>query len=289
MEDERATPDSRPLSNFKEDVDNQWLDDIPFDEEVTMESYKEARPSGTGGAFPSELTLNPQQQSNSRRMVIRRNINGGNETYIQDPGPVIVKSQRISLSSSSTIEKPQIRRSRMNRDGVIFVDRKASTSTSARRKMQHRKSPSKSSSKGHFPGVTLRIEEQPTRKSTKQQRQLSYKSMPVLMEDIQFLPQPPKWRRSTDTSAAMRNREKRISLVKSKRKNYFIDHDDDDAFDDVVVRLESKDNNKRRSRSDNRRYGRHHVSSLTSGSTDDSGIYEEVRRVKPSLCILIAF
>ena len=328
---EKATPPGGNLikNNNRSDIgsnskstmadNNRWLDDIPLDDgvineeedEVTVESYKEARPSRLSTV--SRTFDLPQQLSSvpSRRMVVKRNI-PNNTTQNFNPrknsqGTFIVQNAR---RQSSTVPSPPMktsqhpRRSRISRDAsMVVVNRKASTSApitiiDRQRKASSQRKSSSSTSASKKSLVTLRIEDKPVAQrkhsSIKQHRRPSRKSMPVLMEEIQFLPQQPlQRRRSTGTSMTSRNRAKRISIVESKRNNDFIDKDDEDvSLEDVMVRLDHRDRDiikSRRSRSEERHLdGRGRLrgvelqpqgSSLTSGSTDDSGVYEEVRDV----------
>ena len=314
---DKATPSGSSLKNNNSNAvsteivpENQWLDDIPLDvvgedeNEVTVESYKEARPSRISTV---SRTFNPQPLSSmpSRRMVVKRNISNERKDSQER---LFVKNTRHQSSTvplpTKTVNQP--RQSRLRRDAsMVFVDRKPSTSVpimiadrqrkpSSLHLNQGRKS-SSSTSTSKKSLVTLRIEEQPVAQRSIKQRRPSRKSMPVAIEDIQFLPQPPpQRRRSTGTSLASRNRAKRVSLVESKKKNYFIDHDDEDvSLENVMARLDQRDRNikSRRSRSEERHLdGRRRPrggfmpqgSLLTSGSTDDSGVYEEVRYSKLS-------
>ena len=318
---DKATPPGGNLNNNKNRSaigsdskarmadNNRWLDDIPLDDgddeedEVTVESYKEARPSRLSTV---SRTFDRQQQLSSmpsRRMVVKKNIpNNTTQNFNSrkdSQGTFIVQNAR---RQSSTVPSPPMktsqhpRRSRISRDAsMVVVNRKASTSApitiiDRQRKASSQRKSSSSTSASKKSLVTLRIEDKPVTQrkhsSIKQHRRPSRKSMPVLMEEIQFLPQPPlQRRRSTGTSMASRNRAKRISVVESKRNNGFIDNDGEDvSLEDVMVRLDHRDRDiimSRRSRSEERHLdGRRRLrvglqpqgSSLTSGSTDDSGV-----------------
>ncbi|XP_066922948.1 uncharacterized protein [Clytia hemisphaerica] len=237
---------------------HQALADIPLDEEVKVETYRDNR--------PSVITIDERNTSYSRpkRMMVRGRSKERNFQYADAlvDSPIIFKTRRVP--------KVSVRHERRNSESDGLGIRRKSRSSVRR--------------VGEELPITLRVEDKPKTKRTKKEAKLIYKEPRRRSRGAEFV-----------EIKAPRRRDKVISLVedehfirptrkrdfvefklpkKEKRFSTMVDNHGfyEDDFDDVLVET--------RGRSKERR-DRIQMASWASGSTDDSGIYDQVL-IKPS-------